>query len=154
EALSHFENPAHWRELTPDRYPEGFDNFQRQQDWRAQSELQLVADASAEVQGWLLDDMRGQALLRALTVGFATLNERARQKRVPPQPVALNDRALRDPYSGVPLKWRLSQDGRELSIWSVGEDRRDDKGSGEWRSHAPIDVVVHLKLRPLEELEP
>jgi hypothetical protein len=42
--------------------------------------------------------------------------------------------------------WRVATDGGELSIWSVGEDRRDDKGSSEWTPQAPLDVVVHFGL--------
>jgi hypothetical protein len=154
EAFAHFENPTRWRELTPDRYPQALETWQREYDWRSRSQLPLVADASANVQGWLYDDMRGQALLRSLTVGFATLAERARQKRTPREPVSLGDASLRDPFNGQPLKWRMSQEGRELSIWSVGEDRRDDKGSSDWAAQAPLDVVVHFRLRPFEDSEP
>jgi hypothetical protein len=154
EASTHFENPTRWRELTPDRYPQALETWQREYEWRSRSELPLVADASANVQGWLYDDMRGQALLRALTVGVATLAERARQKRTPREPVSLSETSLRDPFNGQPLKWRMSQEGRELSIWSVGEDRRDDKGSSDWASQAPLDVVVHFRLRPFEDSEP
>ena len=153
EAFARFEQPTRWRELAPERYPEALEGWQREHDWRARSELQLVADASSQVQGWLYDDMRGQALLRALTVGLATLTERLRQRRTPHEPIGLSDPALRDPFNAQPLKWRLSQDGRELSLWSVGEDRRDDKGSSEWTAQAPIDVVVHFALKPFEDAE-
>jgi len=93
--------------------------------------------------------MRGQALLRTLSVGVATLAERSRRGRAPREPVTLSEPALVDPYNGQPLKWRITQDGTELSIWSVGEDRRDDKGTSDWTTQAPIDVVVHFRLRPL-----
>jgi hypothetical protein len=154
EAFAHFENPTRWRELTPDRYPQTLETWQREYEWRSRSELPLVADASKNVQGWLYDDMRGQALLRALTVGLGTLAERSRQRRTPREPIGLSDVSLRDPFSGLPLKWRMSQEGRELSVWSVGEDRRDDKGSSDWASEAPVDVVVHFRLRPFEDAEP
>jgi hypothetical protein len=84
---------------------------------------------------------------RELTVGMATLAERVRRQRLPREPVGLGDEALRDPYNGQPLKWRVPQDGTELTLWSVGEDRRDDRGSNEWTSQAPLDVVVHFRLR-------
>lgn len=153
EAFSRFEHPTRWRELAPEHYPEALEGWQREHDWRARSELQLVADASSEVQGWLYDDMRGQALLRALTVGLGTLTERLRQRRTPHEPIGLNDPSLRDPFNAQALKWRLSQDGRELSLWSVGEDRRDDKGSSEWAAQAPIDVVVHFALKPFDDVD-
>jgi hypothetical protein len=154
EAFARFENPTRWREITPDRYPQALETWQREHEWRTHSELRLVTDATEHVQGWLYDDMRGQAVVRLLTVGFATLAERARSHRTPREPVSLNEPAMRDPFNAQALKWRLAQDGRELTLWSVGEDRRDDKGSSDWAAQAPIDVVVHFKLRPLEELEP
>jgi hypothetical protein len=82
-------------------------------------------------------------------VGVATLADRARRGRTPRDPVSLTEAALVDPYNGQPLKWRLAQEGGEFSIWSVGEDRRDDKGTSEWSAQAPIDVVVRFRLRPL-----
>jgi hypothetical protein len=101
----------------------------------------------------MLDDMRGQALVRAAAVGLATLAERTRRKRMPREPINLSDAALRDPYNGQPLKWRLSADASELTLWSLGEDRRDDKGSSEWTAQAPRDVVVYFRVPPLEEPE-
>ena len=58
----------------------------------------------------------------------------------------LADPAMRDPFNGRPLNFRMAQDGGELTLWSVGEDRRDDKGSSEWTAQAPIDVTVHFPL--------
>lgn len=151
EALAYFDKPARWREHSADRYPQTFETWLKEQEWRARAELPVVPDATAHVDGWLLDDMRGQALLRALTVGLATVTERARRKRLPDEPVSLKEPALRDPFNARPLKWRVAQDGGELAIWSVGEDRRDDKGSSDWTAQAPIDVVVHFRLPPLAE---
>ena len=74
--------------------------------------------------------------------------------RSPHEPIALDEPGLRDPYNGQPLKWRIAQDGTELSLWSVGEDMRDDKGSSEWTSEAPLDVVLHFRLRSLDPPEP
>lgn len=154
EAWTHFLGPTRWRELTPDKYPAALETWQHEHEWRSRSELALVADVTAHVQTWLYEDMRGQALLRTLSVGVATLAERSRRGRTPREPVTLNEPALVDPYNGQALKWRITQDGTELSIWSVGEDRRDDKGSSDWTTQAPIDVVVHFRLRPLASEEP
>jgi hypothetical protein len=146
-AFAYFDNPTRWRELTPAQYPQALDTWQKEQAWRARSEMPLVTKASADVDGWLHDDMRGQALLRALTVGLGTLAERARRKKIPREPTGLADPTLRDPFNGSPLKWRITGEGIELAVWSVGEDRRDDKGSSDWTSQAPVDVVVHFSLR-------
>ncbi len=153
EAWSHFANPARWRALGAAHYPQSLETWLRENEWRNLSGLPLVADATAPVQGWLYDDMRGQALLRVLTVGLATLAERARRQRTPREPLSLNEPTLCDPYNGQPLKWRIAQDGGELTIWSVGEDRRDDKGSSDWAPQAPLDVVVHFPLRSLARAE-
>jgi hypothetical protein len=152
-AWRYFENPARWRALTPDRYPQALENWQREQEWRTRAELALVADATAPVVDWLYDDMRGQALLRELAIGLATKAERMRRARTPREPLLLQEPELRDPFTGEPFKWRLSQDGAELTLWSVGEDRRDDKGASDWSAQAPVDVVVHVPLRTPRELE-
>ncbi len=150
-ALEYFDRPTRWRELGPTGYPQALQTWLREHEWRSRADLALVPESTADVDGWLLDDMRGQALVRAMTVGLATLAERARRRRLPKEPVSLLEPALRDPYNGLPLKWRIAQDGSELSLWSVGEDLRDDKGSSDWTPQAPIDVVVHFRLRPLED---
>jgi len=154
EAWERFETPARFRnEISPAQYPQSLESWLREQDSRTRSGLALISDGGSSVQGWLYDDMRGQALLRALSVGLATLAERGRRQRMPREPLGLNEAALCDPFTGQPLKWRVSQDGNELSVWSVGEDRRDDKGSSDWSAQAPLDVVVHLPVRPLENPE-
>jgi hypothetical protein len=152
-AWRYFDNPARWRALTPDHYPQALENWQREQEWRTRAELPLVADATDPVVGWLYDDMRGQALLRELTIGLATRAERMRRGRTPREPVLLQEPQLRDPFTGEPLKWRFSQDGAELTLWSLGEDRRDDKAAGDWRAQAPVDVVVHVPLMASRQLE-
>jgi hypothetical protein len=152
-AWRYFENPARWRALTPNHYPQALENWQREQEWRTRAELPLVADATAPVVGWLYDDMRGQALLRELTIGLATRAERMRRARPPREPLLLQEPGLRDPFTGEPLKWRYSPDGTELTLWSVGEDRRDDKGTGDWSDQAPVDVVVHVPLKASRELD-
>lgn len=154
DAWAYFDNPARWRELTADRYPQALETWLKEHQWRARSGMPLVASATADVDGWLLDDMRGQALLRAEAVGLATLAERIRRKRLPREPINIDDAALRDPFNGQQLKWRTAADGSELTLWSIGEDRRDDKGSTEWTAQAPRDVVVFFPLRPLDPPEP
>jgi hypothetical protein len=153
EAWAYFDKPTRWRELSPARYPQSLETWLKEHAWRARSELPLVSGATADIDGWLLDDMRGQALVRAQAVGLATLAERLRRKRMPREPINLGDAALRDPFNGQPLKWRLSADAGELTLWALGEDRRDDKGSSEWTPQAPRDVVVHFQLPALEDPE-
>lgn len=148
-AFTYFENPTRWRELTATQYPTPLETWLREDEWRSRSELPLISDATTGVDGWLQDDMRGQAIVRALTVGLGTLAARLRQKRIPNTPVGLDEAGLRDPYNGQKLKWRVPQEGNELAVWSVGEDRRDDKGSSEWTAQAPLDVVVHFPLKPI-----
>jgi hypothetical protein len=146
EAVKHFDKPARWREVSPAQYPSALTTWLDEQEWRDRSELPLVRDASGDVAGFLFDDMRGQALVRALTVGLATLAEKVNRDRLPREPINLNDPALCDPFTGRALHWRVAHDASELSIWSVGEDRRDDKGSTSWTSQAPIDVTIHFGL--------
>jgi len=146
EAFKHFDKPARWREVSPAHYPAALTTWLDEQEWRDRSELPLVRNASGDVAGFLFDDMRGQAIVRALTVGLATLAERVNRERLPREPINLNDPALSDPFTGRPLLWRVTQDGSELSIWSVGEDRRDDKGASGWTAQAPIDVTLHFAL--------
>lgn len=149
EAFKHFDKPARWRAINASDYPDALKSWLDEQEWRDKSELDIVRDASPEVTGWLFDDMRGHALLRVLTVGFATLAERENRQRMPREPLNLADPALRDPFNGRPLNWRVAQDGSELTVWSMGEDRRDDKGSAEWAAQAPLDVTVHFPLSAL-----
>ena len=150
EAFERFDNPTRWRAFGAQRYPEMRETWLQEHTLRTRSDLPLVPNATAEVDGWLYDDMRGQALVRSMAVGAATLAERARRKKLPREPSNLAEPTLQDPFNGQALKWRVSQDGSELTLWSVGEDRRDDKGSSEWTSEAPLDVVVHFRLRSLE----
>jgi len=150
EAAAPFANPSRWRTLTPDKYPGSRDQWMQELDWRSRSPLPLVATATAEVDGWLYDDMRGQAIVRALAVGIATLAERARRKKLPREPTNLGDPFFTDPFNGLPLKWRINVDGSELTLWSVGENMRDDKGSADWMPQAPVDVVVHFRIGALE----
>lgn len=152
-AWHYFENPARWRELSPQRYPQVLETWQHEQEWRSRSDLALVGDATAQVTDWLYEDMRGQALIRALTIAMATKAERMRRQRAPREPMLMQDPVLFDPYNGQPMKWRILPDGSELTVWSVGEDLRDDKGSGDWTAQAPIDVVVHAGLKLPREID-
>jgi hypothetical protein len=154
EAAAPLANPARWRALSPDKYPSSRDQWMQELDWRSRSQLPLLATATAEVDGWLYDDMRGQAIVRALAVGVSTMAERARRKKLPREPTNLGDPAFRDPFNATPLKWRINLDGSELTVWSVGENLRDDKGSGDWMPQAPVDVVVHFQLGPVEAAAP
>lgn len=146
EAFKHFDKPARWRSISPTDYPQALSSWLEEQEWRDRSEVPLVREASGDVTGFLFDDMRGQALLRILTVGMATLAERANRGRLPREPVSLQDPALVDPFNGRALSFRVASDGGELAIWSVGEDRRDDKGTTEWAAQAPVDVTVNFSL--------
>lgn len=149
DAWTYVDRPMRWRSLRSTAYPETLSTWRREHEWRAQAMAPLVARESAGVLGWIYDDMRGQALLRATAVGLATLADRTRQGRIPATPVGVSDTALRDPFSGRSLRWRIAQDGSEITLWAVGEDLRDDKGTDEWAPQAPLDVAVHVGFPPL-----
>ncbi len=146
-----FDGPTRFREITPERYPDGLDDLKRQQDLRQQSKTGSVAADAGSLVDFLYDDMRGQALLRGLTVGVATLAERVYRGKLPSEPVSLHDVALLDPFRGKSLSFRVSADGTELTLWSVGEDLKDDFGSDAWSDVAPLDVTLHFVLPKLEE---
>lgn len=139
-----------FRRLRPTRYPEAVDEWRREQDYRASSGLPLVAGATHDVLDRLHDDMRGQALVRMLAVGMATLAERAYRGRLPERPATLNDPGLVDPYRGGPFGFRLNAGASELTLWAVGEDHHDDGGTADYRDAAPIDVVTRFALARVE----
>jgi hypothetical protein len=143
----HYADPTRFRKLTPDGYPDNVTEWKREQDTRMQSTLPFVGQDAAGVTDFLHDDMRGHALLRALAVGVGTLAERSLRGRLPSEPIGLKNPALFDPYRGQPLNFRVAGDGSELTLWSVGEDLRDDKGTGEWGADAPLDVTVRFPLK-------
>lgn len=147
-----YDAPERWRELDPADYPAAVATWRGEGERRASSELPFVADASRGVTGFLFDDMRGQALVRCLAVGVATLSDRARTGKLPREPLGFKDPTLRDPFSGRNLNWRVTQDGTDLAVWSVGENMRDDFGTDEWSGQAPLDVTVHFTLAVAEEL--
>jgi hypothetical protein len=148
---AYLDGPTRWRKITPGDYPGALDSWKREFDFRSRAQYPEVSEGTAGVLGFLYDDMRGQALVRALTVGVATLAERARRGRLPREPSGLRDPALCDPFNGQPLHFRVTQDLDELAIWSVGEDLRDDKGSKDWSIQAPVDVVVRFALQPIDK---
>jgi hypothetical protein len=90
--------------------------------------------------------MRGQALLRMLTIGLATLADKAYRGKLPARPSNLDEPALADPYRGAAFNYRIAENGAELTLWSIGEDYKDDAGSAEWTETAPVDVVVRFAL--------
>jgi hypothetical protein len=110
-----------------------------------------VAADAAGVLDYLYDDMRGQALLRGLTLGMATLAERAYRGKTPNEPAGGKEPELCDPFRGQPFGYRIAADGSEIVLWSVGEDLHDDHGSDEWTDAAPIDVTLHFPLALIEE---
>jgi len=143
--------PSKWRKIAPESYPGALDDWRGEHDLRVRSDHETVRRATVGVLDWLYDDMRGQALTRAMAVGLATVAERARRGRMPRQPLGIRDAGLRDPFSGADLGFRIAQDGGELTLWSVGEDMRDDRGTDEWGTEAPLDVVVHLRLPAIQD---
>lgn len=147
EAWAMLQQPTRWRAIDPTDYPKSLTSWRREQDWRARAQAPIVTARSGHVLGWLYDDMRGQAIIRASAITVATALEYKRRGKIPRQPVGLGDPALRDPYSGHDMRWRVSDDGSELAVWSVGEDVRDDGGSDEWALQAPLDVVVRIDLK-------
>jgi hypothetical protein len=145
-AWSSHDNPTRFRQLTPDHYPDAMEEWKREQDFRLQSSLPEVRAAAEHVLARIQDDMRGQALIRMLNIGLSTLAERAYRGTLPVQPSGLRDAALVDPFRGQPFNYRVAGNGAELTLWSVGEDYRDDGGSDDWRGSAPRDVTLHFGL--------
>ncbi|HKU44003.1 MAG TPA: hypothetical protein VJR89_37840 [Polyangiales bacterium] len=141
-----FDRPARFRKLSPENYPDATVEWRHEQDYRAKSDLPLSAADERDVLDRLHDDMRGQALLRMLTVGLATLADKAYRGKLPARPTTIDEPALADPYRGAPFNYRIANDGSELTLWSIGEDYKDDNGSSEWTESAPVDVVLHIQL--------
>lgn len=112
---------------------------------RAAGRLDL-ADSLGRGVGFLYDYMRGEAALRATTVGIATMLSYARGGRMPERLVGLSDPQFADPFSGRPLLHRFSRAEHALFIWSLGEDLRDGGGADGWTAEAPEDVVVMVRL--------
>jgi hypothetical protein len=147
EAWGMLQQPTRWRAIDASDYPKSLAAWRREQDWRARAKAPVVSEQSAKVLGWLYDDMRGQAIVRASAIAIATALEHKRRDKIPRQPIGLGDPSLRDPYSGHAMRWRVADDGSELAVWSVGEDMRDDRGTEDWAVQAPLDVVVRIALQ-------
>jgi hypothetical protein len=126
------------------------EEWKREQDFRLQSTSAEVRASAEHVLARIQDDMRGQALLRMLSIGVSTLAERAYRGTLPAQPTGLRDPAFTDPFRGQPFNYHVATNGAELTLWSVGEDFRDDMGSDEWSDAAPRDVTLHFPLGPRE----
>jgi hypothetical protein len=141
-----FDRPARFRKLSPQSYPDATLEWRHEQDYRAKSDLPLSAANTRDVLDRLHDDMRGQALLRMLAIGLATLADKAYRGKLPARPTTLEDASLADPYRGAAFNYRIADNGSELTLWSTGEDYKDDGGSSEWTETAPVDVVVHFTL--------
>jgi hypothetical protein len=139
-----------FRRLSPTQYPDAVEEWKREQDFRSNTGLPLVLGATGDVLDRLHEDMRGQALVRMLAVGVATLAERAYRGKLPDQPATLHDPALIDPFRGGPLGFRLNVAASELTLWAVGEDHHDDGGASDYRDAAPIDVVTRFALARVE----
>jgi hypothetical protein len=150
EAWAVYDGPTRWRAIEASDYPAAIAIWRGEGERRASSDLPFVSDASRGVTGFLFDDMRGQALVRCLAVGVATLADRARSGKLPREPLGFKDPALRDPFSGRNLNWRVTQDASDLAVWAVGENLRDDMGTEEWSGQAPLDVTVHFALGAAE----
>jgi hypothetical protein len=146
DAWSQFDRPARYRKLTPEHYPDATVEWRREQDYRAKSPLPLAASGTRDVLDRLHDDMRGQAVVRMLAIGTATLADKTYRGKLPTRPSNLEEPELADPYRGGTFNWRIADNGSELTLWSIGEDYKDDDGSAEWGDAAPVDVVVRFAL--------
>ncbi|MDD9967802.1 MAG: hypothetical protein OXR73_16320 [Myxococcales bacterium] len=151
KSWAYYDDPHRFRAWSPSAYPETLERWREEDTWRSQSGRPDVAAASAERIGWLQDDMRGQAILRALTVALSALAERERRGRMPPEPAALRLPSLVDPFSGRPLRQRFDPASLELTVWSVGEDLRDGNAEETWNERAPLDVIVRLRAPKHEQ---
>jgi hypothetical protein len=146
-AWSAHDTPSRFRQLTPEHYPDALEEWRREQDLRLQTHPEAAATGD-HVLAHLHDDMRGQALLRMLGIGVSTLAERAYRGNLPNQPTGLRDPALSDPYRGQAFNFRVTDRYPELTLWSVGEDFRDDGGSDESNGRTTRDVTLHFPLGP------
>jgi hypothetical protein len=141
-----FDHPSRSRKLTPARYPDTTLEWRREQDYRAKSSTPLAAAGTKDVLDRLHDDMRGQAVLRMLAIGVATLADKAYKGKLPTRPSNLDEIELADPYRGGMFNWQFGQNGADLTLWSIGEDYKDDGGSSEWTDAAPVDIVLRFAL--------
>jgi len=144
------DNPTRFRQISAEHYPDAMEEWKREQDFRLESSLPELRVSAEHVLARIQDDMRGQALLRMLSVGVSTLAERAYRGALPAQPSGLSDPALRDPFRGQPFNYHVASNGAELTLWSVGEDYRDDLGSDEWKGPTARDVTLHFALEARE----
>jgi hypothetical protein len=144
------ERPTRFRAIAAEHYPDAMEEWKRELDYRLAASSE-AGKAAEHVLGRLCDDMRGQAIVRMLALGLATLAERAYRGSLPPQPTGLREAALLDPFRGQPFNYRLAANGGELTLWSVGEDFRDDGGTDDWNGPAPRDVTLHFPLGPRDQ---
>ncbi len=146
EAWTAFDRPARFRKLTPKEYPDAAVEWRHENDYRARASLPLLAADASDVLDHLHDDMRGHAVLRMLTIGLATLADKAYRGKLPNRPSNLDEPALTDPYRGASFSFRFAENGAELALWSIGEDYKDDAGASSWTDQAPVDIVVRFAL--------
>jgi len=145
-AFENYLHPERYRQVLPERYPEAIEIWKREYDLQALKGPETEA-VEAHVVSRLNDDRRAQAIVRILCVALTALAERAYRGNIPLDPAALQEAALVDPYQGQRLRYRVSQNGADLTLWAVGPDMRDDGGSDEWNEAGPRDVTVHVALR-------
>lgn len=139
-------NAARFRRISPERYPDALEEWKREQDFRVRAQPEL-AKTGSHVSARLEDDMRAQAIVRMLCVTLSALSERAYRGLMPLAPSALRETALSDPFRGQPLRYQVTSNGAELTMWSVGADYRDDGGADDWTESGPRDVTLHVALR-------
>ena len=144
------ETPTRFRQISADHYPEAMEEWKRELDIRNQASPEL-ARAAEQVLARICDDMRGQAVVRMLAVGLATLAERAYRGSLPAVPTGLREPELADPFRGKPFNYHVAINASEFTLWSVGEDFRDEGGSEEWSGAAPRDIALHFPLAPRDQ---
>jgi hypothetical protein len=145
-AFQRYLHPERYRQVIPENYPEALETWKREHDLQTQTGPEAEA-IEAHIVARLNDDQRAQAIVRILCVALTALAERAYRGNVPLDPAVLQEKALVDPYQGQRLRYRVAQNGMELTLWAVGPDMRDDGGSDEWTEVGPRDVTVHVALR-------
>lgn len=129
-------------------YPELVDAVRLEQ--QRQQQLGIASDPALadEILGFVYDDMRGAALLRAGVIGLSTVVWYVRHDHLPREPVGVHDPELLDPFTGRALYYRFNEVEHTLVLWSTGEDRRDGGGNTAWSSDAPRDVVLRFPIKP------
>ena len=114
-------------DISASEYPEAFAALQDLMRRRTTSTNPVIA-VSGGFMRYVHRDAEAQAQLRAVALALAYLATVPSVGPMPPSlpPELAERRALRDPFSGRPLRWRSEPDGARATIYSLGINGVDD----------------------------